>query len=159
MYPIISSGMTVAVNHGQALLESFCRSSWKGPTGFLLQELQGSEMSILYKDLCYWKPKPAHPTGANTDAERWSTNSFSTPVFKWIWIGDHSVQVPWPTRHVKAGISKVPQPSLEHCKRTRQGSRRGYQSSDNFAIEIQIFILQEVLMTQISLMGSFYRHT
>ena len=159
MYAIFTSGMIVVVSRGQVLLESFWSLSWKGPTDFLLQEPLGFEMSILYKDSCYWEPKPTHPTGANTDAERVDTNHFTTPASRWIWIGDHSVQDTLPTCHVKAGISKVPHPSLEHYKKTGQGSWRGYHRSDNFAREILIFILQEVLMTQISLMGNLYHHT
>lgn len=159
MYPVLTSGMIVVVSRGQVLLESFWSLSWKGPTDFLLQELLGFEMSILHNNLCYWELKPTHPTSANTHAEQVDTNSFSTPASRWIWIGDHSVQDTWPIRHVEAGISKVSSPSLLHFKKTGQGSWRGYHWSDNFAKEILIFILQEVLMTQISLMGSLYHRT
>lgn len=156
MYPIFTSGMIVVMSCGQVLLESFLE---KWPTDFLLQEPLGLEMSKLYKDLCYWELKPTHPTGANTDAEWVHPNNFSAPSSRWIWIANHSVQDTWPIHHVKAGISKVPHSSLEHYKKTGQGSWRGYHCSGNFATEILIFVLQEVLMTQISLMGRFCHHT
>jgi len=113
----------------------------------------------IYKDSCYWEPKPTHPTCDNTHAEWVDTTSSSTPASRWIWIGDHSVKDIGPICHVEAGISKVPHLSLEHYKKTGQVSWRGYHCSDNFATEILIFTLQEVLMTQISLMGSLYHRS
>lgn len=71
-------------------------------------------------------PSPHIPQVPKTDTEYVDINSASTSAFRWILVGDHSVQDTWPIHHVEAGISKVPHLSLEHYKRSGQGSWRGY---------------------------------